>query len=120
MMTRESFLQQEKESSMLNILLDHGSGAPESDVDPSRRLDASVVISNNTMCVVSGIEMHANPAPHWMSSECVGDHGCCANISNKFGPPNIDWLCNKPKSPEKNKGKNICMSASESVHLLFY
>lgn len=44
-----------------------------------------------------------------------GYGGCCVNFSDKFSPPNIVWLCNNPKSPEKNKGKNVYVSVSESV-----
>lgn len=57
MITREAFLREEEEASMLNILLDHGPCAPDRDGGSSRRNNDSAFVTNENMCVVSDTNM---------------------------------------------------------------
>lgn len=51
-------------------------------------------------------------------SVCVVGHGgCYVPPKETFVASNIDWLTNKHKLPEKNKGKRICMSDSDTVQV---
>lgn len=67
-MSREAFLQEEEELFMLNRILDHGPRAPDNVVEPSKKREevvaATVAVSNNTTCLVLGVETHAGLIPH--------------------------------------------------------
>lgn len=52
MMTREGFLQEDEEASMLNILFDHGSGAFDRGDGPSTKNTNAVLSSHGDTCVV--------------------------------------------------------------------
>lgn len=83
-MTKEGFLQEEEEASMLNILLDQDPGASERVSGPAGEQKDYVGVSHGDTCVVTEGTTQVSAEPFVFSNVCVGGHGGCFNTIHQI------------------------------------